>query len=178
MHVQSHPLSASPFSACAKRRTRPTNRDDAWGWAEVFIAMQLLWGSCCSCPAPRDTASTSGRFHTSSAVRRSCTTSGARPASRFPSTKWLLASFGLLLVLNLLQPTTQLMAGIGQIVFQISIAAPAFWMARAVRSERAARAVPLGALCVELPRVRGRHPAGLFPRDVFCLRNSACSRRR
>src|SRR4029079_18526730 len=46
-----------------------------------------------------------------------------------------MASFGLL-TLNLLHATTHSMAGVAQIVFQISIAAPIFWMARAVRSDR------------------------------------------
>src|SRR5262249_42236991 len=50
------------------------------------------------------------------------------------STTWLLLSFGLLL-LNMLHETAHVMAGGAQIVFQICIAAPAFWMARAVRGE-------------------------------------------
>jgi hypothetical protein len=50
------------------------------------------------------------------------------------SARWLVACFALL-TLNLLQSTTHLVAGVGQIVFQICIAAPAFWMARAVRDE-------------------------------------------
>ena len=44
----------------------------------------------------------------------------------------LLVSALLLLVLNLLQPTTQLSAGIAQCVFQLSIAAPLFWAYKSV----------------------------------------------
>ena len=40
----------------------------------------------------------------------------------------------LLLVLNLLHPTSQVTAGLAQCIFQFSIAAPLFWMYRAVRS--------------------------------------------
>jgi hypothetical protein len=50
------------------------------------------------------------------------------------SATWLFVSFGLLL-LNLLHETSHFLAGAGQIVFQACIAAPAFWMARAVRGE-------------------------------------------
>jgi hypothetical protein len=42
----------------------------------------------------------------------------------------------LLLSLHLLHESAHLLAGVGQVVFQLCIAAPAFWMARAVRSER------------------------------------------
>ena len=48
--------------------------------------------------------------------------------------KWLLAVFGLLAA-NLLHSETYLEAGIAQAVFQISIAAPMFWVARMIRSE-------------------------------------------
>src|SRR6185295_9815504 len=55
------------------------------------------------------------------------------------SGKWLLASFALLTV-NLLHEETYLNAGLAQIAFQISIAAPMFWVSRMVRSpERLAR---------------------------------------
>jgi len=48
-----------------------------------------------------------------------------------------LALIGALFVLtlNLLHPNTQLVAGIAQCIFQLAIAAPAFWMSRAVRSK-------------------------------------------
>ena len=40
-----------------------------------------------------------------------------------------------MLTLNLLHATTHSMAGVAQIVFQVSIAAPVFWMSRAVRTD-------------------------------------------
>src|SRR3954471_11854305 len=42
----------------------------------------------------------------------------------------------MLLVLNLLHPTSQAYAGFAQCIFQLSIAAPMFWMHKSVRSAR------------------------------------------
>ncbi len=136
MQVQSHPFSASTFVGRRHETRVLADRDPRWGWAEVFIAVQLLWGLVLFLPGaqgyrvyiralPYVISGASLVYY----FRRST----GEPLPR--STKWLLASF-VLLLLNLLQPTSHLMAGIGQIVFQISIAAPAFWMARAVRDER------------------------------------------
>ena len=136
MHAQSHPLSASPFLRTRAVAFAPAVRDERWGWAEVFIAIQLLWGIVLFVPGaqgyrvyiralPYVISGVSLIYY----FRRET----GEPLA--PCAKWLLVSFGLLLV-NLLQPTTHMLAGVGQIVFQISIAAPVFWMARAVRSER------------------------------------------
>ena len=136
MHVQSHPFSVSTFPDGRHATRVVAARDARWGWAEVFIAVQLLWGLMLFLPGaqgyrvyiralPYVISGASLVYY----FRRST----GEPLPR--STKWLLASF-VLLLLNLLQPTSHLMAGIGQIVFQIRIAAPAFWMARAVRDER------------------------------------------
>jgi hypothetical protein len=136
MHVQSHPLSTPSFVRTRTLAFAPAVRDERWGWAEVFIAIQLLWGVVLFVPGaqgyrvyiralPYVISGISLAYY----FRRETGEPLARCA------KWLLVSFGLLLV-NLLQPTTHMLAGVGQIVFQISIAAPAFWMARAVRSER------------------------------------------
>ena len=136
MHVQSHPLSAASFTRARAVAFAPAIRDGRWGWAEVFIAIQLLWGIVLFVPGaqwyrvyiralPYVISGISLAYY----FRRET----GEPIARFA--KWLLVSFGLLLV-NLLQPTTHTLAGVGQIVFQISIAAPAFWMARTVRSER------------------------------------------
>jgi len=48
-----------------------------------------------------------------------------------------LALIGALFVLtlNLLHPSTQLVSGVAQCIFQLAIAAPAFWMSRAIRSK-------------------------------------------
>jgi hypothetical protein len=110
--------------------------DDRMGWPELFLAIQVLWGAVLFVPGAQ-----SMRFYVRALPY---VISGAAliyyfrraTAERLPeSTKWLVCC-ALLLLLNLLHQTTHLMAGIGQIVFQASIAAPVFWMARAVRSQR------------------------------------------
>ena len=136
MQAQSHPFSAPHFFRVRGKAQVLAPPEAEWGWAEVFIALQLLWGLVLFVPGaqgyrvyiralPYVISGASLVYY----FRRET----GEPLPR--NTKWLLASF-VLLLLNLLQPTTHLMAGIGQIIFQISIAAPAFWMARAVRSER------------------------------------------
>ena len=136
MQVQSPPLSALPLLRVRNDAHALMSGDEQWGWAEVFIALQLVWGLVLFLPGAQDY-----RVYIRALPY---VISGAtlvyyfrRPTGEplSTSTKWLLASFALLL-LNLLHPTTHLVAGIGQIVFQVSIAAPAFWMARAIRSER------------------------------------------
>ena len=135
MQAQSHPFSAPHFFRVRGKAHVLATPEVEWGWVEVFIALQLLWGLVLFVPGaqgyrvyiralPYVISGASLVYY----FRRET----GEPLPR--NTKWLLASF-VLLLLNLLQPTTHLMAGIGQIIFQISIAAPAFWMARAVRSE-------------------------------------------
>lgn len=103
-----------------------------WSWPEVFIAGQVLWGVLLFVPGAQE--------HRAVIRAMPYLASGAalayyfgRPTGPLPaSAKWLLACLGLLL-LNLLHATTQPVSGPGQILLQITIAAPAFWMARAVR---------------------------------------------
>jgi len=107
-----------------------------WSWPELFIAIQVLWGLVLFLPGAQGyrvyiralpyVLSLVSLLHY---FRKG--TGEPLPGSG----RWLVACFALLL-LNLLQSSTHLAAGVGQIVFQASIAAPAFWMARAVRSER------------------------------------------
>ena len=136
MHVPSHPLSTPPFVRTRAATFTPARSDERWGWAEVFIAIQLLWGIALFVPGaqgyrvyiralPYVISGVSLAYY----FRRETGEPLAQCA------RWLLVSFALLLV-NLLQPTTHMLAGVGQVIFQISIAAPAFWMARAIRSER------------------------------------------
>ena len=58
----------------------------------------------------------------------------------------------LLLLLNLLHETAHLLAGLAQVVFQACIAAPVFWMARSVRSERTSHAAHLDSVRVQRAR--------------------------
>ena len=118
--------------------TEVARADDKWGWAELFIAIQLLWGVMMFVPGMQAyrsyvralpfVTSLGGLVYYFFFFERG--TGEPLPTSA----KWLIASL-VLLVLNLLHDTTHWSAGIAQLVFQISIAAPAFWMARSVRSQ-------------------------------------------
>ena len=136
MRAQSPPAE----SACAPDLVPPDDRndedqDEGWGWAEVFLAVQLLWGAVLFLPGMQ-------AYRTILRASPSLTSIGAlvyyyrRPTGEpvHASGKWLIASL-VLLAFNLLHPTAHPMAGAAQIVFQLSIAAPALWMTRAVRSE-------------------------------------------
>jgi hypothetical protein len=135
MHVQWPPYSAFPYARPVGTRVASVTREWQWGWPEAFIALQLLWGIVFFVPGaqayrtylramPYIISGASVLYY----FRRA--TGEPLPAAA----RWLLAS-AVLLSVNLLHSTTHLMAGFGQIVFQISIAAPAFWMVRAIRTE-------------------------------------------
>jgi hypothetical protein len=106
------------------------------GWAEVFLAMQVLWGAVLFVPGAQGI-----RFYIRALPY---VLSGAAlvyyfrhaTGERLPnSTRWLVMGL-LLMLLNLLHETTHVTAGIGQVIFQATIVAPVFWMARAVRSQQ------------------------------------------
>ena len=108
---------------------------EGWGWIEVFIVIQLMWGVLLFIPGMQP-------FRAYIRALPYVTSLAAliyyfqRAAGELlpPGAGWLVASFGLL-ALNLFHEETQVLAGIAQIVFQISIAAPAFWVACIVRSK-------------------------------------------
>ena len=110
--------------------------DERWlGYAEIFIAMQLLWGVFLFIPgaqAVRTVVRAVPYLVSGGAIlyyfRHA--TGETLPSS----TKWLVVSF-LLLLLNLLHESAHLLSGLAQVVFQCCIAAPVFWMGRSVRTE-------------------------------------------
>jgi hypothetical protein len=113
----------------------PAAEDERWGWAEAFLLLQFLWGIALFVPG----------MQTYRAYLRALpyvTSLGAlayyyrRPTGEpvHASGKWVVASL-VILVLNLLHSSTHSAAGAAQVVFQLSIVAPALWMTRAVRSE-------------------------------------------
>jgi hypothetical protein len=113
----------------------PAHDVHRWSWAEVFVAIQLLLGLVLFLPGAQSyrTVVRAFPYVISGAALIYYFQRGT--GERLPaSTKWLVAGLALLVV-NLLHSTTHWLAGIGQIVFQLCIAAPAFWMGRAVRSE-------------------------------------------
>lgn len=106
-----------------------------WTWAEVFIALQLLWGLMLFIPgAQAYRAIIRGTPYVLSGASLVYYFRQGKTHRLPESATWLMVSFGLLL-LNLLHETAHWMAGGAQIVFQVCISAPVFWMAMAVRSE-------------------------------------------
>jgi len=108
---------------------------DGWGWVEIFLAIQLLWGAALFVPgaqAYRAVVRALPYLASAAALVYYFRVPTGEPLHA--SARWILAAFGVL-ALNLLHATTHSMAGMAQIVFQISIAAPIFWMARAVRTD-------------------------------------------
>jgi hypothetical protein len=109
--------------------------DDRWGWPELFIAMQLLWGVLLFVPGAQGYRTIiRAAPYVMSGAALVYYFRGGREQALPSSTTWLIVSFGLLL-LNLLHETAHWFAGSAQIVFQICISAPVFWMAKAVRSD-------------------------------------------
>lgn len=103
-------------------------------WAYLFLAIQFLWG------IPLFLPNTQGiRF----IIRALPYASGffflllyfRRPSQgSLPRGGPLVIAALLLLVLNLLHPSSQLYAGVAQCIFQLAIAAPVLWMHKSVRS--------------------------------------------
>ena len=131
--VLTYDLPADAYSTAAN--------EESWGWAEVFIAMQLLWGLLMFVPGIQAyrTVVRAMPYVVSGVALAYYFRNGK--GDRLPdSTKWLVGSF-VLLLLNLLHESAHWFAGIAQVVFQICISAPVFWMARSVRSEAQIRRV-------------------------------------
>jgi hypothetical protein len=136
--MRGQPLTSEAFAAGTLAWASPVEAvdRDRWGWMELFLAIQLLWGAALFIPgaqAFRTPVRATPYLASAAALVYYFRAPTGEPLHA--SAKWLLASFGLLSI-NLLHTTTHSMAGAAQIVFQISIAAPIFWMARAVRSDR------------------------------------------
>ena len=113
---------------------------ERWGWIELFAAIQILCGALLFVPGIQP-------YRMYIRALPYVASLGAlvlvlhRPSSepRPACSRWLLASFALLAV-SLLHPDTHPKAGLGQVLFQISIAAPMFWAAQSVLSpQRLAR---------------------------------------
>jgi len=103
----------------------------AWGWLEMFVLSQVLWGVLLFVPGSQGFRVYIRAFPYVASLTAlvGCARYGALDVA-VPGAKWMLAVL-LLLVVNLLHEETWLKAGAAQIVFQLAIAAPVFWGARA-----------------------------------------------
>jgi len=135
MSSQWLPSSALAYDVGANESAGSATEEQWLGFAEAFIALQLLWGLALFVPGAQ-------AFRT--VVRATpYVVSGAAILYYFrqgtgaglpSSTRWLTVS-SVLLLLNLLHESAHLLAGLAQVVFQACIAAPVFWMARSVQTE-------------------------------------------
>src|SRR4051794_5689807 len=162
------------FYSPATTDTPDAPAGERWGWLELFVAMQLISSALLFLPGAQS-------YRT---VVRAMPYGGSLVAlvhlmfrgSRDPlttSARWLLMSFALLAA-NLLNPSTHLEAGVAQIIFQIAIAAPMFWVPRVIGSqERFARLlwIILGAsfLSAALGVLQVYYPDRFLPPEFSAL---------
>jgi hypothetical protein len=111
-------------------------RREAWGWLEVFVLVQVFWGILLFIPGSQEYRIYIRAFpYVSSLVAMVACLRSTGAGTSAPGARWIIAVL-LLLVASLTHPDTWLAAGVAQVVFQASIAAPVFWAGRAWISER------------------------------------------
>ena len=93
----------------------------AWGWLELFVLVQVLWGILLFVPGSqayriyiRAFPFLASLVALAACMRASGADSGA------PGARWILASLTLMAA-SLVHPATWLMSGAAQVVFQLSI---------------------------------------------------------
>ena len=107
---------------------------DRFGWIEAFVAVQFLWGALIFMPGAQQYRGYIRAMPYVASLGMFALYAMHRLREPLPRSSGLMISALLLLVLNLLHPTSQMSAGLAQCVFQFSIAAPLFWAYKAVRS--------------------------------------------
>ena len=115
-----------------------------WGWLEFFVLVQVLWGVLLFIPGSQAFRIYIRAFpFVASLVALGLCMRSSGADSGAPGARWIVVSL-MLMVASLVHPSTWLMSGTAQIVFQLSIAAPVFWTARNwVTSERLERVLVL-----------------------------------
>jgi hypothetical protein len=112
-----------------------------YGWVELFAAIQLVWGVVLFLPSVQPYRMYIRAVPYLASLGALAIVPRALRAPLPASSKWLLAAM-VLLAANLLHADTVASSGIAQVVFQLSIAAPMFWVGRFAWSEaRLARLV-------------------------------------
>src|ERR1044072_1085020 len=102
------------------------------GWLELFIAVQYCSTAVLLIPGtqPIRIFVRALPYALSLAMLYLIGHADKRERQRLPPGGMLLTLALVLLVLNLLHPSTDLSAGVAQVVFQLSIAAPLYWASR------------------------------------------------
>ena len=106
------------------------------GWIEAFFAVQLLWGAMLFVPGAQPFRQYVRALPYITSLAMLVWYLVRHRVTSMPPGGALLLGASLLLVANLLHPTSQLSSGLAQCVFQICIAAPLFWAHATVRSTR------------------------------------------
>jgi hypothetical protein len=136
MRDQSLQPSQIIFPAALQPAVHETVDEDAgvpqggWGWLELFVLVQVLWGVLLFVPGSQAyRVYIRGFPYVASLIALGACLRSRGADSGTPGARWILASLGLM-VASLVHPATWLMSGAAQVVFQLSIAAPVFWIAR------------------------------------------------
>jgi hypothetical protein len=119
-------------------------QDAGWGWLEVFVLVQVLWGVLLFLPGSQNYRIyiRGFPFAASLVALGVCLRSGGAESGA-PGARWIMVSL-MIMVAGLIHPATWIMSGGAQIVFQLSIAAPVFWAARSwLTAERLERVLLL-----------------------------------
>src|SRR5687768_11026178 len=95
----------------------------AWGWLELFVLMQVLWGVLLFVPGSQAYRIYIRGFpYVASLIALIACLRTTGIESRAPGARWILASLAIM-VASLAHPATWLVSGIAQVVFQVAIAA-------------------------------------------------------
>ena len=115
--------------------TESTARSLRWGWIEVFVLIQFLSGALFLLPGAQSFRIFIRGLPYLASLALMILYLKRSPLSLLPAgSTFVLLALGLL-VLNLVHPMTQFQAGLAQCAFQLSIAAPLFWMGKVVRTQ-------------------------------------------
>lgn len=112
---------------------RPATAPDApslrerWPWLTIFLGIQFLWGALLFVPGSQDYRPIVRALPYASALALLAVYGTRTVRARAPGGTLLLVFAIGLLGINLLHPTSQLQAGLAQLAFQMTIAAPMFW---------------------------------------------------
>lgn len=109
---------------------------EPWGWLELFVLAQVFWGVLLFVPGSQAfrTYIRAFPYVTSLAALIGCARSSGTEML-VPGARWIIAVV-VLLVFNLVHPETWFSAGVAQVVFQVSIAAPVFWAGKSWITDR------------------------------------------
>jgi hypothetical protein len=113
----------------------PSKQDEGWGYLEAFILIQYLSEGLLLLPGTQSFRFAIRALPYVASLSLLIWYGRQRPSwKEFPGTYWLLLVIALLVV-EMLHPDTDPIAGFAQIVFTICIAAPAFWVGKVARTK-------------------------------------------